>query len=197
MFKNILIPTDGSPQSQKAAAQGVALAKAIGARVTAFFAAPPATPIVYRNNLPVGFTHAGRARGDDRADGRQVSRSSSNSAAQEGRRALRRRARSPATIRPTSILEIAKKKKCDLIVMATHGQRGLRGVLDRQRRAEGAQPIENSGDGRPLIDQAHQDVPRTIAVRSIASRERVTKGYEDQASGPGPSGSSQRAAMSD
>ena len=46
MFKNILIPTDGSPLSQKAVVRGVALAKSVGAKVTAFFAAPPATPIV-------------------------------------------------------------------------------------------------------------------------------------------------------
>ena len=59
MFKNILIPTDGSALSQKAATQGVALAKALGARVTAFFAAPPATPVVYRDNLPVGLAQPG------------------------------------------------------------------------------------------------------------------------------------------
>ena len=49
MFKNILIPTDGSELSQKGVTQGVALAKSLGAKVTAFFAAPPATPIVYRD----------------------------------------------------------------------------------------------------------------------------------------------------
>ena len=54
MFKHILIPTDGSEQSQRAAVQGVALAKALGAKVIGFFAAPPATPIVYRHHLPVG-----------------------------------------------------------------------------------------------------------------------------------------------
>ena len=59
MFKNILIPTDGSPLSQKAVVQGVALAKSVGAKVTAFFAAPPATPIVYRDHLPVGFATPG------------------------------------------------------------------------------------------------------------------------------------------
>ncbi len=56
MYKHILIPTDGSPQSRKAIAGGIALAKAIGAKVTGVFAAPPATPIVYRNHLPAGFT---------------------------------------------------------------------------------------------------------------------------------------------
>ena len=61
MFKNILIPTDGSALSQKAASTGVALAKAVGANVTAFFAAPPATQIIYRDSLPVGLATAGRA----------------------------------------------------------------------------------------------------------------------------------------
>ena len=45
MFKNILIPTDGSKVASESALAGVRLAKALGARVTAFFAAPPATPI--------------------------------------------------------------------------------------------------------------------------------------------------------
>ena len=33
----------------------MALAKSVGAKVTALFAAPPATPIIYRHNLPVGY----------------------------------------------------------------------------------------------------------------------------------------------
>src|SRR5215208_3936370 len=56
MYKHILIPTDGSPQSKKAIAGAIALAKSIGAQVTGLFAAPPATPIVYRNHLPAGLT---------------------------------------------------------------------------------------------------------------------------------------------
>jgi nucleotide-binding universal stress UspA family protein len=54
MFNHILIPTDGSHVSQEAARAGVALAKALGARVTGFFAAPAPTPIVYANFIPVG-----------------------------------------------------------------------------------------------------------------------------------------------
>ena len=55
MYRNILIPTDGSELSQKAVVQGVELAKALGAKVTAYFSAPPATPIIYRDHLPVGY----------------------------------------------------------------------------------------------------------------------------------------------
>ena len=39
MFKHILIPTDGSKLSNASAAAAVWLAKRVGARVTAFFAA--------------------------------------------------------------------------------------------------------------------------------------------------------------
>src|SRR5687768_15472687 len=55
MWKHILIPTDGSALSNEAAVAGVQLAKALGARVTGFFAAPAATPIVYSHFLPVGY----------------------------------------------------------------------------------------------------------------------------------------------
>ena len=41
MYTNILIPTDGSELSAKAVQHGVALAKRIGARVTALTALPP------------------------------------------------------------------------------------------------------------------------------------------------------------
>lgn len=51
MFEHILIPTDGSKLSDNAAA-GVELARALGARVTGFFAAPAATPLVYEDLLP-------------------------------------------------------------------------------------------------------------------------------------------------
>ena len=40
MFKNILVPTDGSALSQSAAKTAVALAKATGARITAFHVVP-------------------------------------------------------------------------------------------------------------------------------------------------------------
>lgn len=38
MFKHILIPTDGSPVSNKAAKAGIALAHRLGAKVTAYYA---------------------------------------------------------------------------------------------------------------------------------------------------------------
>jgi nucleotide-binding universal stress UspA family protein len=127
MFKNILIPTDGSELSQKAAAQGVALAKAVGAKVTGFFAAPPATPIVYRNHLPVGFAQPAE-------NAEAIAKVSAENLA-----AIERMAKKASVpfegVHDTddypahAILEIAGKKGCDLIVMGTEGEGGLGGLL--------------------------------------------------------------------
>jgi len=127
MFKNILIPTDGSARSQKAAAQGVALAKALGAKVTAFFAAPPATPVVYRNNLPVGLAQPA----EHKQMIEQTAAKHLDAVARLAKKASVRFEAVHATddYPSDAILDVAKKKKCDVIVMATQGQGGLRGVL--------------------------------------------------------------------
>mgnify|MGYP001579588229 CR=1 FL=1 len=45
MFKHILIATDGSPLANKTAKAGIALASALGAKVTAYCAVEPMQPI--------------------------------------------------------------------------------------------------------------------------------------------------------
>jgi nucleotide-binding universal stress UspA family protein len=127
MFKHILIPTDGSPLSRKAAVQGVALAKALNAKITAVFAAPPATPVVYRNNFPVALItpehHA------------KMIEDSATTYLGFIEKAAKKAGVPYESVHKTSdypsdvILSTATKKKCDLIVMATHGHRGLRSVL--------------------------------------------------------------------
>jgi nucleotide-binding universal stress UspA family protein len=127
MFKNILIPTDGSELSRKAALQGVALAKALGAKVTGFFAAPPATPIVYRNSLPVGYTTP--------TEHEQIIEKTTAKHLDFIARAAKKAGVSFEGAHATNdyaadaILDVAKKKRCDCIVMATHGEGGLRGMF--------------------------------------------------------------------
>jgi nucleotide-binding universal stress UspA family protein len=127
MFKNILIPTDGSELSQKAAAQGIALAKALDAKVTAFFAAPPATPVVYRNHLPVGLAQP-------REHDAMIKRTATKYL-DFIERAAKKAGVKYESVHATSdypeddILKVAAKNKCDLIVMGSHGQGGLRGVF--------------------------------------------------------------------
>jgi nucleotide-binding universal stress UspA family protein len=127
MYKHILIPTDGSPQSKKAIAGAIELAKSIGAQVTGLFAAPPATPIVYRNNFPTGLT----TMAEHKAAIEKCAATYLGVIEQAAKKAgvpcqvVTVTSDYPAD----TILATAKKKKCDLIVMATHGRRGISGVL--------------------------------------------------------------------
>ena len=127
MFKNILIPTDGSALSRQAIALGVKLATSLGARVTGVFAAPPATPLVYRDHLPVGY-------GTPKENARMIRENAARYLGVIARAANKAGVRYE-DIQATSdfpadvILEVARKKKCDLIVMASRGRGGLKGVL--------------------------------------------------------------------
>lgn len=127
MFKNILIPTDGSELSRDAVARGVALANALGAKVTAYFAAPPATPIVYRNHLPVGY-----APPEDHQ--RMIDEVTSKALgfvehAAKAAGVVCESVHTTSDFPDDEILKVAKKYNCDLIVMASHGQSGIRGML--------------------------------------------------------------------
>jgi nucleotide-binding universal stress UspA family protein len=125
MFKNILIPTDGSALSNEAAAAGVQLAKALGARVTGFFAAPAATPIVYSHFLPVGYMAPEEHAQMIEKAAQQYLATIGNAARQAGVPCDLVHVTSdfPAD----AIVEMAEERACDVIFIASHGLRGRRG----------------------------------------------------------------------
>jgi nucleotide-binding universal stress UspA family protein len=124
MYKHILIPTDGSKLAKEAAQAAVELARSLGARVTGFFAAPPATPIVFKGLLPSGYATPEEHEANIRK------------AAQSYLGAVERAARAagvPCEVMSATsdypadaIIAAAKKRRCDLIFMASHGRRGVR-----------------------------------------------------------------------
>ncbi len=127
MYKNILVPTDGSPVSRAAAAKAVKLAKLAGAKITAFFAAPAATPMIYKGLLPVGFTttteHAKLA---ERAAAQHLGYV--EKLAQDA--GVKVKSVHVTDDFPASaILAVAKKEKCDLIYIASHGSSGFKNSL--------------------------------------------------------------------
>ena len=127
MYKHILIPTDGSPLSRKAIVNGVKLAKAVGAKITGLFAAPPATPVVYKAYMPVGYMTPQRHAA-------MIERTASRYLGVIARTAKRagvacKCVRVTNDFPAAAILAVAKKNKCDLIFMASHGRRGLASVL--------------------------------------------------------------------
>jgi nucleotide-binding universal stress UspA family protein len=108
----------------EAAQAAVELARSLGARVTTFFAAPPATPILFKGLLPAGYV----TPEDHEANIKK--------AAQAYLGAIEKAAKGAGVpcemMTVTSdypadaIIAAAKRRRCDLIFMASHGRRGLR-----------------------------------------------------------------------
>ena len=122
MFKNILIPTDGSPVSHRAAKACIALARRLGAKVTAYNAIEALQPIyvegyVFTRRQLNGFEARARDAGQKRLDAiGKIARAAGVPFA-----TLVATAPSPYE----GIIAAAKKRKCDVIFMASHGRRGL------------------------------------------------------------------------
>jgi len=122
MFKHILIATDGSPVSNKAARAGIALARALGAKVTAY-CAPEELPQFngewYVPTQAVINEFVQRAR--DTAQKRVNAIGKMAKTAGVPFASVVTKAYSPYE----GIIAAAKKRKCDVIFMASHGRRGL------------------------------------------------------------------------
>ena len=127
MYRNILVATDGSSLSLKAAAQAIALAKAIGARVTGFHASPDYPLPVYAD----GVIFEAVSRREYAAQCRKEADKILGVIADKAR-AARVAFTAASAISSTpweAILRAAKKYKCDAIVMASHGRRGVAALV--------------------------------------------------------------------
>ena len=129
MYAHILVPTDGSALSDKAVEAAIKLAKLAGARITAFHAMEP---------YPLQGAYAAEASGvaelqpeifAERSEeyAKRVLESVAIAANAAGVRCTTHYAtcRSPSQ----AIVDKARAENCDLIVMASHGRRGLEGFL--------------------------------------------------------------------
>jgi nucleotide-binding universal stress UspA family protein len=125
MYNHILLPTDGSELSKAAMQHGIALAKAIGAKVTALVVSTPLNSLVVDPSIVSGaldqykklvaeqtakyldnISHNARAAGVDCAT-------------------LCIEHDKPYQ----AIVDTAKNSDCDLVVMASHGLRGVSAIL--------------------------------------------------------------------
>ncbi|MGZ5153728.1 MAG: universal stress protein [Burkholderiales bacterium] len=128
MFKHILLPTDGSKLSDRAVQRGIELAEALDARVTAVHVVPEFRMMADESFvLPTSVDLRSRYEKEAKARALKMlhkiaARAQAAGVAYEG----------VVVVGDTpyeSIIETAKKRKCDLIMMASHGRRGLSALL--------------------------------------------------------------------
>ena len=126
-FHHLLVPTDGSELSSQAVAQAVELAGAIGAQLTLFHV---------QTNFPISLVGVGELVDPHTVDTlvRAARARAEQILAEAG--AVAEAAAVPwgretvvNALPHAAILEAAGRLGADLIVMASHGRRGLEGVL--------------------------------------------------------------------
>ena len=128
MFKHILLPSDGSKLSDRAIDRGIQLAKELGARVTAVHVIPE-----FRMMADESFVLPTTADLKRRYDKESKARAE-RMLAKVGDRAKAAGVKFECLsvigdVPFEHIIDTAKKKKCDLIMMASHGRRGISGLL--------------------------------------------------------------------
>ena len=127
MYKHLLVPTDGSRLSDKAVVQAIALAKALEARITFMHTTPGLTRPIYADGMPIAIVsrrdYNQRAKKDASTVLDKVAAKAS--AAGVGAKVVHVISDAPWE----AIVSVARKTKADAIVMASHGRRGLAGLL--------------------------------------------------------------------
>jgi nucleotide-binding universal stress UspA family protein len=123
MFKKILLPTDGSELSKKSVKKGIEFAKSINARVVGFFSPEDYRALMYSEYIPPSLMS------------QEEFEANAKKAAEKHLAFVEKTANAAgvpyegyylSSIAPwEAIVDAAKKKRCDLIFMASHGRTGL------------------------------------------------------------------------
>ncbi len=127
MYQRILIPTDGSKLSHKAAQAGLELAELMGADVVALNVVPKYPVSYFEGSVSVGAQETQRLEKLWAEKAEAVVAELKGQAEAKGLKAKAVTMRSDLVAE--SIIAAAKKHKCDLIVMASHGRKGLKRLL--------------------------------------------------------------------
>lgn len=127
MFRHILVPTDGSELSRATALRAVSFAKEAGARITIFYAKPE-YPIAYFGEgalidptTPEKFAELADQQAAEYVG--EVEQACRDAGVEFGT------ATAVSDIPYEAIIAAAEQAGCDLIFMASHGRRGISGLL--------------------------------------------------------------------
>jgi nucleotide-binding universal stress UspA family protein len=127
MFKRIFVSTDGTTQSARAVKAGAALANSLGATLTIFNASRTYKSHYYPDAGGIAWPPEKQYRKDASANADTVLATASALAQKQGVSADTMHAFSDSPAE--AIIEGAIKAKADVIVMASHGRKGIDKLL--------------------------------------------------------------------
>lgn len=135
MYKHILIATDGSELAARGVEHGFALAAPLGAKVTVLTVTEPLDPRAVKAALAAGVRDPAARYDQTIDDEMKVRFASIEERAKEQNvsvELLHEIDHAPAE----AIVRIANLRRCDLIVMSSHGRRGARRLILGSQTAE-------------------------------------------------------------
>jgi nucleotide-binding universal stress UspA family protein len=127
MYKRILVPTDGSALSKKAVKAAAELAAGIGAELVALNVVARYPMSYFEGGVAISPREVSRIEKQWAENGQALADAAAESAGRAGVKARGITARSDLVAE--AILAAARKNKCDLVVMASHGRKGLKRLL--------------------------------------------------------------------
>ena len=125
MYTNILLPTDGSELGGKAVRHGIELAKKIGARTTALTVLPPFHVFTADTQMLEDTPSQYQARMHKQAEKTLGAVFGAAQAAGVPCEMVQLEHEHPYQ----AIIDTATSKGCDLVVMASHGRRGITAIV--------------------------------------------------------------------
>jgi nucleotide-binding universal stress UspA family protein len=127
MYEKILVATDGSSLSKKAIDAAISLAALTGACLVAIKVVPRYPQSYFEGGLALQAEEVGRIEKQWADEGQAVVDEVKKAAELQG---VKTRALTiKSDIVSDAIIATAKKHKCDLIVMASHGRKGVKRLL--------------------------------------------------------------------
>jgi len=127
MYKRILVATDGSDLSRTAVQSAIELAAAIGAELVALYVVPRYPVSYFEGGITISVDDIARAEKQWSDKGQAVVDEVQRQAEAQGVKATAVVKQSDLVAE--SIMAAAAKHDCDLVVMASHGRKGIKRVL--------------------------------------------------------------------
>ncbi len=127
MYKKILVATDGSTLSKKAVRSAIDLAATLGAELIALYVVPRYPVSYFEGGVTVSTADIARTEKQWAERGQAVVDAVRDAAVAAGVKAKAAVTRSDLVAE--AILSNVKKNRCDLVVMASHGRKGIKRIL--------------------------------------------------------------------